>query len=83
MKKFITTSVLAMGLMLPMTVTSTLRAEPFERHPEIREAIHSLEKAKEHLRHADHDFGGHREAALAACDNAINQLKLALESDRH
>ena len=79
MKKLLVTSFLAMGLLLPMTMTSTLHAEPpFERHPEIREAIHSLEKAKEHLLHAEHDFGGHREAAIQACDNAIFQLKLAL-----
>ena len=64
MKKLIVTSFLAMGLLLPMSMTSTLQAEPFERHPEIREAIHSLERAKEHLIHANHDFGGHREAAL-------------------
>ena len=82
MKKLIVTSFLAMGLLLPMTMTSTLQAEPFERHPEIVEAIHSLERAKEHLRHAEHDFGGHREAAIQACDNAIFQLKLAL-GDHH
>jgi hypothetical protein len=28
---------------------------------------------------AAHDYGGHRQAALAACDNAINQLQLALQ----
>jgi hypothetical protein len=82
MKKLIVTSFLVMGLMLPMTITSTLQAEPFERHPEIVEAIHALERAKEHLRHAEHDFGGHREAAIQACDNAIFQLKLAL-GDHH
>ena len=82
MKKLLVTSFLAVGLLLPMTITSTLQAEPFERHPEIVEAIHSLERAKEHLRHAEHDFNGHREAAIQACDNAIFQLKLAL-GDHH
>jgi hypothetical protein len=28
---------------------------------------------------AAHDFGGHRADALAACDTAIAQLKLALQ----
>ncbi len=28
---------------------------------------------------AAHDFGGHRQDALTACDNAIAQLKLALQ----
>src|ERR1043166_7255479 len=52
-----------------------------ERHPEIRQAIRSLERAKDHLQKAAHDFGGHRAEALEACDNAIRQLKLALQYD--
>jgi len=31
---------------------------------------------------AEHDFGGHRDAAIRACDAAIEQLRLALEYDR-
>jgi hypothetical protein len=50
-----------------------------ERHPAIRNAIRALEKAKDDMQHADHDFGGHRAEALAECDRAINQLKLALQ----
>ncbi len=42
-------------------------------HPEIREAIRALERAKEHMQHAAHDFGGHRADALRACDEAIHQ----------
>lgn len=53
-----------------------------ERHREIRKAITALERAKTDLKRADHDFGGHRVAALAACDRAIEQLKLALQYDR-
>jgi hypothetical protein len=56
--------------------------EHHERHPAIRAAIHNLEKAKIELKNAAHDFGGHREAALQACDNAIAQLKLALQYDK-
>jgi hypothetical protein len=69
-----------------MAMTSTLQAEPpgMERHPEIHEAIHALENAKAHLLEARHDFGGHRDAAIHACDEAINQLKAAIEFDnRH
>jgi len=54
-----------------------------ERHPEIRKAITALEHAKTDLKRANHDFGGHREAALDACDKAIAQLRLALQYDRH
>ena len=58
------------------------RKEPREPHPEIRKAIGSLERAKYDLQHAAHDFGGHRVAAIAACDNAIAQLRLALQYDK-
>jgi hypothetical protein len=53
-----------------------------EKHPAIRAAIQALEKAKYDLNHASHDFGGHRAEALEACDNAIKQLKEALEYDK-
>jgi hypothetical protein len=49
------------------------------RHPAIRRAIEALERAKADMQAAAHDFGGHRVDALAACDNAIAQLKLALQ----
>lgn len=53
-----------------------------ERHPEIRKAIEQLRRAKADLQRANHDFGGHREAALQACDNAIQQLQQALNYDK-
>jgi hypothetical protein len=34
------------------------------------------------MQHAAHDFGGHRAAALAECDRAIEQLQLALQYDK-
>ena len=59
---------------------STARAA--ERHPEIQKAIGALERARGALQDAAHDFCGHRAAALEATDNALRQLRLALESDR-
>jgi hypothetical protein len=53
-----------------------------EPHPEIREAIGSLRRAKEHLEHAAHDFGGHRVEALKATDEAIHQLQECLKFDK-
>ena len=53
-----------------------------ERHPAIHRAIRALEEAKVALERADHDFGGHRKAALEECDKAIAQLKLALQYDK-
>lgn len=70
----------AAGLAL---VAGVAQAEPRERHPAIRAAINALEKAKFDLQHADHDFGGHRAEALESVDRAINQLRVALQFDRH
>jgi hypothetical protein len=61
--------------------TSVTAATP-ERHPEIREAIDSLEHARAHMKEARHDFGGHKEEALRATDEAIRQLKICMEFDK-
>jgi len=53
-----------------------------EPHPEINRAIAALERAKFHLQHAAHDFGGHRVAAIGAIDRALVQLRLALQFDK-
>ena len=53
-----------------------------ERHPHIRGAIRELQEAKRELQAAAHDFGGHREEALKACDEAIRQLQEALKYDK-
>jgi hypothetical protein len=51
-----------------------------EVHPIIRAAIKDLERAKGSLQNrADNDFGGHRVKATEAIDEALQQLKLALE----
>jgi len=51
-------------------------------HPEIRDALEALRKAKFRMEHAAHDFGGHREDALKATDEAIRQLQVCLQFDR-
>ena len=61
------------------TAAARARREP---HPEIRKAITALERAKSDMQHASHDFGGHRVNAIAACDRAIEQLRLALQYDK-
>jgi len=66
----------------PPPPAATQPGQPPARHPEIRRAIMALERARAHLKSAAHDFGGHREAALAATDEAIKQLKIALEYDK-
>jgi len=63
----------------PTTTAAALAPEP---HPQIREAIAALQRAKEHLDHAAHDFGGHRVEALKARDEAIHQLEVCLKYDK-
>jgi hypothetical protein len=51
-------------------------------HPEIHDALAALRRAKEHMEHAAHDFGGHRVEALRATDEAIRQLEICLKYDK-
>jgi hypothetical protein len=60
----------------PAAPAATPAAEP---HPEIRDAIGALRRAKEHMEHAAHDFGGHRVDAIKATDEAIHQLEICLK----
>jgi hypothetical protein len=54
-----------------------------EEHPVIEESIRQLEHVKDELEHkAAHDFKGHRVAAIKHVDQAVNELHLALESDK-
>ena len=73
------TSAIPAANALPATPAAAAPAEP---HPQIREAIASLRRAKEHLEHAAHDFGGHRVDALRATDEAIKQLEICLRYDK-
>ena len=74
------------GKATPATATAAAAqpaaANPAEKHPEIREAIESLRRAKGHMEHAAHDFGGHRVEAIRATDEAIRQLQECLRFDK-
>ena len=47
-------------------------------HPRLAAAITALRDARDYLRSAPHDFGGHKAAAIRATDEAIRQLDFAL-----
>lgn len=67
---------------MPTTQDRDNDKEGRERHPHIRSAIRELHEAKRELQTAARDFGGHRADAVKACDEAIHQLQLALQSDK-
>jgi len=89
MKRLTAILALATMLALPVALTNHAAAQPpppkgerHEHHPEIHKAIAALEAAKHYMEHADHDFHGHRREAVEATERAIQQLRLAIESDR-
>ena len=47
-------------------------------HPRIAAAITCLRDARAYMAEAPHNFGGHRDAAIRAADEAIRQLNFAL-----
>lgn len=73
------------ALLLAAGVAGSLAFTParLEPHPHIRTAIVELQAAREELRTAAHDFGGHRVDAMRAVDNAIKQLKIAQQFDKN
>ncbi len=75
-------SAAAIAQTTPSTTAPAHHPETGERHPAIRTAIRAMERARDDMKAADHDFGGHRVQALAACDKAIEQLRLALQFDK-
>ena len=81
-RTFLNLSVFLIVFVVGTIAVSTANAQPQERHPMIRRAIQALENAKVDLQDASHDYCGHREDALESVNNAISQLRQALESDR-
>jgi hypothetical protein len=71
------------AVMMVLAFPATAPASSAERHPEIHDAIAALRNAKSHLQEADHDFGGHRVEAIRATDEAIHQLEICLQYDKH
>ncbi len=62
--------------------TASVKPAHHERHPLLRAAINKLKQAKEKLQDADRDYGGHRVKAIQAIDQTLEELKLALASDK-
>ena len=54
-----------------------------DRYPTLRRAIDALQDARRDIAGDRGDFGGHRRDALEAIDRATDQLRMAIDSDRH
>jgi hypothetical protein len=67
------------GLMLPDSVPAQGKGE---KHPQIRDALKDLRKAKKQLQEAAHDYGGFRAEALRNTDVSIFLLEKALQFDK-
>jgi len=52
------------------------------RCPNIHHAIEALQSAMHDMEKADHDFCGHKQEAMEAARNALEQLRKAEECDR-
>jgi hypothetical protein len=96
MKNWIFSSLATVTMVLALAMPASVPAAPAaknpqpapaaapaqERHAEIHEAIDALRRARMHMDHAAHDFGGHRADAIRATDEAIHQLEICLRYDR-
>lgn len=74
--KFI--SGIVLGIMLSVGTMTLFAQHEREMHPRIARAIEALRDARAYMQEAPHDFGGHKAAAIRACDDAIRQLNFAL-----
>jgi hypothetical protein len=66
-----------LGILLTFASMTLYGQHEREFHPRLARAIESLRDARAYMEEARHDFGGHRAAAIRACDDAIRQLELA------
>lgn len=68
----------------PAKATATTAMPAPGPHPEIDDAMRLLRQADDHLAHAAHDFGGHRDKARHHIAEALAELDAALKyADTH
>jgi hypothetical protein len=82
MKHWILSPIALLALVFALTFPTAAPAAPPAASPAPSAAQAPLRKAQAHLREAAHDFGGHREDALKATDEAIHQLQVCLQYDK-
>jgi len=69
------------ALFVPMVIcllgVPAVRADD---HPDMDAAQQALETARDHLKAAGHEYGGHRKTALEKVNQALEQIRLGLAS---
>ena len=65
---------------LAATVLVPSQAKAAEKHPKIHAALADLKDARDYLKAADTDFGGHKKAAIESVNAAIDQLQICLDN---
>ncbi len=72
---------------IPAAVATTSVPALIEDQPHMQQALEALRQARHHLEEAIPDKGGHRNAAIKACDGAIKHteegIKYASEHHDH
>jgi hypothetical protein len=72
---------LALAVILGLFSIPAAMATPpaLEDQPHMQEALEALKQARHHLEAAIPDKGGHRTAAIRACDEAIKHTEEAIQ----
>ena len=77
-------STLALAAALTLVVgTGLVRDASADPQPRMKTALEHLESAREALKNADDDKGGHRVKAIEATAKAIEETKLGIGFDNH
>ncbi len=61
---------------------SAVKPVHHDRYPELHHAMHKLRGAKSDLEKAAHDYAGHKAKAIEAINQALEELRAALASDK-
>lgn len=77
MKRHLVTS--ALTVVLTLASVAGYRAFAGEGQPNMREALHHLQEAKESLEKSTANKGGHREKALDMTQKAIEEVKAGIQ----
>lgn len=77
MRKMLFLAVVLALFSIPAAVATT--PAPVEDQPHMQQALEALRQARHHLEAALPDKGGHRAAAIKACDDAIKHTQEGIQ----